>query len=157
MKEFLGLQPNHAQASAEIIAKILANSYMLFLKTQNFHWNVKGIYFKTLHSLFEEQYKQLLDICDDLAERISTLGQRAPSSFKEFMLLATIEENSKNLSDIEMLQTLRADYSIIVKLIRVALLHLEDFSDEGSISLFGEILLNLEKNLWVVNNHLIGL
>ena len=154
MEEFLLLPQKHAQISTDIISRILANAYILFLKTQNFHWNVKAIHFKPMHMLFEEQYKQLLEICDNLAERIATLGFRSPGSFQEFSKLTFIEENTKNLADIEMLKILRKDYIQIIQYIRTNLDHIDNCRDEASMSLLGEILLKLEKNFWILNSHL---
>ena len=77
------------KASADNLAKLLADTYVLYLKTQNFHWNVVGSQFYTLHEVFEGHYNELAAAVDEIAERIRILGFRAPGSFKDFLELAT--------------------------------------------------------------------
>ena len=72
------------------LSSILADSYTLYLMTQNFHWNVTGPRFHQLHTMFEEQYQELAEAVDDIAERIRAIGHRAPGSFKEFMEILTV-------------------------------------------------------------------
>src|SRR5690625_7161184 len=83
----IGISEEHREAIAESLTRLLADSYMLYLKTHNYHWNVTGKLFFQLHDQFEEQYTDLADAVDEIAERIRTLGYRAPGSFREFASL----------------------------------------------------------------------
>lgn len=76
--------------TVKALSVALADTYVLYLKTQNYHWNVTGLNFSSLHALFEEQYKALADAADEIAERIRALGHEAPGSFDEFSQLATV-------------------------------------------------------------------
>jgi starvation-inducible DNA-binding protein len=77
-----------AQRVADALAKVLADTFILSLKTQNFHWNVTGPMFQTLHLMFEEQYKELWSAVDPIAERMRSLGFIAPGSYREFSKLS---------------------------------------------------------------------
>src|SRR5229473_3205526 len=82
------------QQIAASLSKLLADTYTLYLKTQGFHWNVTGPRFHDLHKLFEEQYNELADANDEIAERIRALGAKAPASYSEFKKLATLSEET---------------------------------------------------------------
>src|SRR5690625_7654745 len=87
----IGISEEHREAIAESLTRLLADSYMLYLKTHNYHWNVTGKLFFQLHDQFEEPYTDLADADDEIAERIRTLRYRAPGSFRE---LAELTSNS---------------------------------------------------------------
>lgn len=91
---------------AEKMNIVLANSYALYLKTQNYHWNVKGPNFYSLHLLLENQYEEQAEAVDDIAERIRSLGHKVEASFAYFNKNSTLEEPSRELSAHEMLQDL---------------------------------------------------
>lgn len=103
----IGVQNRSAVAQA--LSRYLANSYTLYLKTQNFHWNVTGPNFHSLHAMFEEQYTDLAAAIDELAERLRALGYRAPGSYSEFQKLSDIAEETKNLKAEDMVQQLLSD------------------------------------------------
>src|SRR5437899_320158 len=88
----------------------LANNYLLYLKTQNYHWNVESHHFKALHMMFEEQYQELQEAVDEIAERIRALGHRSPGSFAEFVQLSTLHEAAHNPSADEMVKHLLSDH-----------------------------------------------
>ena len=81
----IGISESHRKKIADELSKVLADTYMLYLKTHNYHWNVTGAHFHSLHEQFEEQYTELADAIDEIAERIRALGHKAPGSFKEFL------------------------------------------------------------------------
>ena len=76
------------------LAVLLADTYALYLKTQNYHWHVKGTQFKSLHELFERQYMELAAAVDEIAERILIMGNKAPATFKEFERLKRIKDGN---------------------------------------------------------------
>src|SRR5688572_3362335 len=97
---------------------LLADTYFLYLKTQNFHWNVEGIEFVNLHHLFEQQYVQLADAVDVIAEKIRALGGVAPGSFLEFSKLTKLQESTKKLSAREMIQQLIYDHEVLCETLK---------------------------------------
>jgi len=94
---------------AEALAKVLADTFVLYLKTHSFHWNVEGPQFRALHEMFEEQYRDLWDSIDEIAERIRALGHSAPGTMDKFKDLSEIRESDLIPSAIEMLQQLVSD------------------------------------------------
>ncbi len=133
---------------------VLADSYTLYLKTQNYHWYVKGPNFQSLHLLFEGQYTDLADAVDVIAERILTLGSAAPATFKEFMSLSTIKEGRSSLAAHDMVQELVADQDQIIKILNLALAATQEASDEGSVALLGDRIATHEKNRWMLSSSL---
>lgn len=138
---------------AQDLGHILANTYILYLKTQNFHWNVTDPRFHSLHEFFEEHYKQLAEAVDDLAERIRTLGVYAPASMKRFLELGSLEEAESHLSGDQMLRELLSDHETLVKEIRVLINKATDSGDEGSADLLIERLRYHEKTAWMIRSH----
>ena len=96
------------------LKEVLADSYILYLKTQNYHWNVTGHHFKSLHLMFEEQYKDLFLAVDLIAERIRALGEKAPGTFKSYSKVTNIKEGDENLDADSMVKDLANDQKIIV-------------------------------------------
>ena len=90
----LGIDREQREKIAAGLSRLLADSYTLYLKTHNFHWNVTGPQFNTLHLMFEEQYTELATAVDEIAERIRALGVKAPGSYTAFAKLTSIEEGS---------------------------------------------------------------
>lgn len=101
------------QAILEQLSKLLASSYTLYLKTHNYHWNVKGPMFTTLHTLFETEYTELALAVDEIAERIRTLGAYAPGSFSEFSQLSQVKEDTGHPEAKVMIKNLAADQDTV--------------------------------------------
>src|SRR5260370_22140650 len=89
----IGIKPQDRKAIAQGLSHLLADTYTLYLKTHNFHWNVTGPMFQTLHLMFETQYTELALAVDLVAERIRALGLPAPGTYKQFVQLSTIKED----------------------------------------------------------------
>jgi starvation-inducible DNA-binding protein len=123
------------------LKEVLANTYVLYLKTQNYHWNICGPNFASLHRLLEDQYKALAEIVDEVAERIRALGARAPGSFRVFESLATIKEARENCTWQEMLDDLVKSYQILDKILKNTLEDLRSENDEVT----AELLIGLQK------------
>jgi len=102
----IGLSEQNRSAISDGLSRVLAESYTLYLKTQNFHWNVRGTEFYSLHLLFEKQYEELAEEIDEIAERIRALGFFVDASFSSFSELASIKEEKKVLNAKEMLTSL---------------------------------------------------
>ena len=88
----IGIDEADRIAIAEGLSRLLADSYTLYLKTHNYHWNVVGPMFNTLHLMFEQQYTELAMAVDLIAERIRALGEPAPGSYREFASLSSVSE-----------------------------------------------------------------
>jgi starvation-inducible DNA-binding protein len=136
------------------MSHLLADSYTLYLKTHNYHWNVTGPMFTTLHTLFETQYSDLALAVDEIAERIRSLGARAPGSFSEFAELAAVKEVTGTPSAIEMLEDLAADQRTVVGAAKRVVEAAESAGDEASADLATRRIDVHEKNAWMLRSHL---
>lgn len=137
---------------AEELGLLLADTYTLYLKTQNFHWNVKGARFISLHELFEKQYLELFAALDVIAERIRALGYLAPATFTEFLRLTTIEEGDSRLPASEMIRKLMVDHEKISQSIRVFAEKAEKAKDQATTDLFSERSAAHEKAAWMLRS-----
>lgn len=133
------------------LEKVLADSYVLMLKTQGFHWNVTGANFKSLHDLFGEQYEELFEAIDELAERIRALGSLVNTGMEGFYDVSIIEDAEVGLSTKEMLKELIADQDSIAKSISQCLKEAEKAGDEVTTDMMVERLAVHEKNKWMLN------
>jgi starvation-inducible DNA-binding protein len=138
------------QDSAAALARLLADTYTLYLKTQGFHWNVTGPRFYELHKLFEEQYAELAGANDEIAERIRALGVKAPSSYGEFKTLASIAEEGGAPAADEMLRQLLADHRSAVRTAETAVAAAEAGDDVGSADLATQRIRSHEKAAWML-------
>lgn len=138
----------------EALEKLLADSYTLQLKTQNYHWNVTGPSFNSLHLLFETQYTDLSTAVDEIAERIRALGGKTPGSFKAFSKLASIKEETESPKATEMVKNLAKDQETIVASAEKVLKAAEEIGDEPTVDLaIGRQQLH-QKNAWMLHAHL---
>ncbi len=143
---------NASKASSDALCKVLADTYVLYLKTHNFHWNVEGPKFRNLHLMFEEQYRDLWASLDDIAERVRALGYYAPGTYAKLRELATVTENEEIPSGDDMLKELIADNETTAKTIAAALKVAQDAGDEPSAGLLTDRLTVLEKQLWMMKS-----
>ena len=139
---------------AEELGKLLADSYTLYLKTHNYHWNVTGPMFHTLHTLFEEQYTELATAVDDIAERIRTLGQRAPGSYTEFSKLSDVKEETGSPKAEEMVKNLARDHETVSQQAHRIVKLAGEIGDEGTVALASARIEVHEKAAWMLNAHL---
>lgn len=134
------------------LSQLLANTYALYLKTQCYHWHVKGPHFVSLHGLFETQYQQLSEAVDSIAERIRMLGSNAPASFSEFNRLKTHNDGDPNAAADLMVHDLLADHRAILTEIGEVMAVADHVGDEATISLLGERIVEHEKAEWFLNS-----
>jgi starvation-inducible DNA-binding protein len=136
------------------LAHLLADTYTLYLKSQNFHWHVTGPSFHSFHNMFEEQYLQLAAATDMLAERIRALNHTAPATFAEFLKLASIKEDMGTISANDMVKKLLSGHEIIIKnakeLVAIAL---ECKDDETADLVIGRVEEH-EKTAWMLRSSL---
>jgi starvation-inducible DNA-binding protein len=140
------------QQTLVALDKILADSYILMLKTQNYHWNVVGENFKALHELFQTQYEDLFSAIDEIAERIRTLGSKVEGSFEHFKKLSDFRNANKNFHRKEMIQDLLNDHELIAKILREAIKLAQSEGDEISADLFIQRAKIHEKNIWMLTS-----
>jgi starvation-inducible DNA-binding protein len=133
------------------LSEILADTYALYLKTQNYHWNVTGPTFTMLHALFETQYNELALAVDVIAERIRALGHKAPASFSAFQRLTHIKDGHAEAKAHDMLQDLLTDHQTVMENLRKARIIADEVSDVGTVSLLEDRLGEHEKTAWMLN------
>jgi starvation-inducible DNA-binding protein len=141
-------------ATVKALTAMLADSYTLYLKTQNFHWNVTGPMFTTLHALFELQYTDLAQANDEIAERVRALNAPVPGSFTEFAKVATVRESVGPVAAKAMIAALVADQETVAKAARAVIVAAESESDAASADLATRRLNQHEKNAWMLRSHL---
>lgn len=132
------------------LEKLLAYSYVLSLKTQNYHWNVVGENFKSLHELFDAQYEELADAIDGIAERMRALGSKVEGTFENFSKLSKIKSGDKNFSKSEMIQDLVFGHELIVTDLKVAIKVAQDEGDEATADVFIGRIQSHEKAAWML-------
>lgn len=148
----IGISESHRKEISAGLAKLLADSYTLYLKTHNFHWNVTGSMFNTLHIMFMEQYTEMHTAVDDIAERIRSLGYPAPGSYLEFSKLTSIKEATVVPSAKEMIRQLLDGHETVARTARSVFPAAESASDEATLDLLtGRIQIH-EKTAWMLRS-----
>jgi len=150
----LGISEQHRAEIAAGLSKLLADSYTLYLKTHNYHWNVEGPLFNTLHMMFEGHYTELATAVDEIAERIRALGVRAPGSYREFAERTSIEESGGGESAEEMIRQLVVGQEAIVRTARAAFPAADEANDEPTADLLTQRMQIHEKNAWMLRSML---
>ncbi len=142
------------EATITGLQRLLADSYTLYLKTHNYHWNVTGPMFTTLHTLFETQYTEMALAVDEIAERIRTLGVRAPGSYVEFSQLAGVQDDDQPRKAEEMIRILVEDQARVAESARAVIRAAGQSEDDASADLGTRRLDVHEKNAWMLRSHL---
>ena len=136
------------------LSQVLAESYVLYLKTHNFHWNVTGPMFQPLHSMFEGQYAALAEAVDEIAERIRALGFPAPGSFSEFQSLSSIGEASGKSKALQMVKELLEGHEIISQTANKVAAIAQEHGDEGTADLMIQRIQEHDKTAWMLRSFL---
>lgn len=134
------------------LSVLLADSYTLYLKTHNFHWNVKGPMFQTLHLMFEQQYTELALAVDLIAERIRALGVPAPGSYAEFGKLTSIQEAVKVPKALQMIRQLLQDHETVARTAKSAFPVAEKSADQATMDLLTQRMQLHEKTAWMLRS-----
>lgn len=156
IKPEIGITEKHLHKSITLLATILANEMVLYVKTRKFHWNVSGQSFMELHQLFQAQYTELEQTIDLIAERINKLGGKTIGTMKEFMELSTLKESpGKYPSQKEMIKELLGDYeSMIIQLRKDIEVCNEKNKDAGTTDFLTGIIEQHETSAWVLRRYL---
>lgn len=148
----IGINEKDRAKIANGLSKLLADTYSLYLKTHNFHWNVTGPMFQTLHLMFETQYNELALAVDLVAERIRSLGFPAPGTYSEFARLSSIRETLGTPKAEEMIQLLVEGQEAIVRTARSVFPAAENASDEATADLLTQRIQLHEKTAWMLRS-----
>ena len=152
----IGISEGDRQEITEGLSRLLADTYTLYLKTHNYHWNVTGPMFQTLHLMFETQYNELALAVDLIAERIRSLGSPAPGSYREFGKLSSIEEDADRPEATEMIRRLVRGQEAVARTARSVFPVVERAHDEATADLLTQRLQVHEKNAWMLRSLLEG-
>ncbi|HUO97954.1 MAG TPA: Dps family protein [Rhizomicrobium sp.] len=150
----IGIPEKKRKAIADGLSLLLADSYTLYLKTHNYHWNVTGPMFNTLHLMFEGQYNELALAVDLIAERIRALGYPAPGSYAQFARMSSIAESESVPTAQEMLADLVKGQEAVVRTARKVFPLAEKASDEASCDLLTQRIQLHEKTAWMLRSML---
>ncbi|MDK3023885.1 Dps family protein [Cupriavidus taiwanensis] len=150
----IGISDKDRKKIAEGLSKLLADTYTLYLKTHNFHWNVTGPMFNTLHLMFETQYTELALAVDSIAERIRALGYPAPGTYKEYARLSSIAEEEGVPEATEMIRKLVEGQEAVVRTARSIFPVIDAAGDEPSADLLTQRMQTHEKTAWMLRSML---
>ncbi|MDX1656880.1 MAG: Dps family protein [Candidatus Competibacteraceae bacterium] len=150
----IGISEEQRAQIGQGLSRLLADTYTLYLKTHNFHWNVTGPMFNTLHLMFEEQYTELATAVDEIAERIRTLGFPAPGSYAQYGELSSIQEETGVPEAEEMIRQLVRDQETVVRTARSLFPVVDEARDEPSADLLTQRMQVHEKTAWMLRSML---
>ena len=148
----IGIDAKSRAKVADGLSRLLADTYGLYLKTHNFHWNVEGPMFNTLHLMFMEQYTELWQALDEIAERIRALGFPAPGSYKAFAKLASVEDTEGVPEAMAMVRDLVKGHETVARTARAAFAPAEKAADESTADLLTQRLQVHEKTAWMLRS-----
>jgi starvation-inducible DNA-binding protein len=150
----LGISADGLQSVAKALATLLADEVLLYLKTRNFHWNVVGPNFIEMHKFFESQYEELDEILDEVAERIRSIGSRAPGSMAEFLRDTRLSESDGKVAHaLGIIEILLADHETVIRGIRNDLEIVAKAADAGTEDFLVGLLEQHEKMAWMLRSH----
>lgn len=155
MKPEIGISDKHLHKNVHLLAVLLADEMLLYIKTRKFHWNVSGESFMELHKLFEQQYNELEITVDAIAERINKLGSKTIGTMKEFVELARLKESPDNYpSQKDMMKELLKDYDTLISEIRKDIDESSKNKDAGTTDFLTGILQDHETTAWILRRYL---
>jgi len=146
------MQPMKRTDITDGLSKLLASTYTLYLKTQNFHWHVTGPLFHSLHRMFEEQYTELATAVDTLAERIRSLGAAAPATFAQFLKLSSIKEEEWAATSLDMVHKLLNDHETLIRDLQALMPLTHKNADEATLDLLIERTEIHQKTAWMLRS-----
>ncbi|MCO6149209.1 Dps family protein [Flavobacterium sp. NRK1] len=156
MESLVGIKKNHLVDVTETLSKVLADEFVLYTKTRNAHWNVEGPDFYNKHLFFEQQYTELEEIVDSVAERIRILGHHTPGTLKEFLQLTHLSEVSREKNDSTgFIKELLSDHESIIIYLRENIQRFaNELKDYGTSDYITGLMETHEKMAWMLRSHL---
>lgn len=151
LKMDIGISEKDRAAIAQGLSRLLADTYTLYLTTHNFHWNVTGPMFQTLHAMFELQYQDLWQTVDEIAERIRALGVIVPS-YSKLGTFSTIKEEEGDRSAEDMIRSLIEGHSAVIRTARSVFPKAEEAGDQSSMDLLTQRMRAHEKTAWMLRS-----
>ena len=148
----IGIGEADRLAITDGLSRLLADTYTLYLKTHNYHWHVTGPMFQTLHLMFEEQYNELALAVDLIAERIRSLGEPAPGTYRQFAELSSIDEDDEVPEATEMIRRLVKGQEAVARTARSVFPAVEQAHDEATADLLTQRLQVHEKTAWMLRS-----
>jgi starvation-inducible DNA-binding protein len=148
----IGIEPQKRKEIADGLSRVLADTYTLYLKTHNFHWNVTGPMFQTLHLMFEAHYNELALAVDLVAERIRALGFPAPGTYSQFSALSSIKEQDGVPKAQEMIELLVSGHETVARTARAVFKSAEGASDQPTCDLLTQRMQVHEKTAWMLRS-----
>ena len=151
MEPNIGLSTKTRKDVAHLLNLLLADEYLLYTKTLNYHWNVYGMVFHDFHKLFKEQYEALLDLADEIAERVRSLGHDSFGSMAEFSKHTRLKEQPGKVPDaLSMIKNLLADHETIVRQMRADIDKCQELGDTGTNNFLTDLMERHEKFAWML-------
>lgn len=156
METQIGITGDNRAKVAHELSRILADAFVLYAKTRNAHWNVEGADFYAKHKFFEDQYEQLDEIMDDIAERMRALGHYAPATLKSFLQLTSLSEKSRSKNDSHgFIEELLRDHEAVIMNLRSRINQFaNEFHDAGTSDFVTGLMEIHEKMAWMLRAHL---
>jgi starvation-inducible DNA-binding protein len=148
----IGIKGKDREKIVQGLSRVLADTYTLYLKTHNFHWNVEGPMFNTLHLMFMEEYTELWNALDLIAERIRALGYPAPGTYAEFAKFTSIDETAGVPDALDMVRLLVSGHEAVARTVRAAFPAAEKAGDESTCDLYTQRLNIHEKTAWMLRS-----
>jgi len=145
-----GLKPAEYRQVAEALGPVLADSYQLFIKTQGVHWNISGANFYGLHKLTMAQYEDLYAAIDEIAERIRSLGEPAPATYRAYGEMSNIRDEETRTALMDQVRTLIRDNGTICKTLRAAIKTSDEMNDVVTVDMLTARLARHEQNGWML-------
>jgi starvation-inducible DNA-binding protein len=155
MKADIGIPDKDLQAVAASLNTLLADEHVLYIKTRNYHWNVEGSNFMEMHKFLEEQYEQLAETIDEVAERIRYIGHFAEGRLKDFLKITNLEEQDYTTVQKEQISNLLSDHETIIKRLHKEIdVFTEKYNDQGSADFITGVMTMHEKMAWMLRAYL---
>ncbi|HTR28944.1 MAG TPA: DNA starvation/stationary phase protection protein [Puia sp.] len=156
MNTSIGITPKNTQAVATVLGKLLADEFVLYTKTRNAHWNVEGPDFHSMHIFFEQQYEELEDKVDEVAERMRKLGHYAPATLQSYLQLTHLTEQKRAKNDsLGFIKELTEDHESIIVFLRENIKPFADeYGDAGTSDFITGLMEEHEKMAWMLRAHL---
>lgn len=155
MKAEIGIPDENSKAVALLLNKLLANEFVLYTKTRNYHWNIECSSFMEMHKLYESQYNELEEIIDEVAERVRKIGHYAEGRLKDYVELADLEEQEYTDKQMQQIKNLLDDHETLVRNIRGHIGKVEDtYKDAGTADFLTGLLQKHETIAWMLRSYL---
>lgn len=150
-----GINEGQRKAVAEKLQKLLADEHLIYIKTRNYHWNIKSVNFAELHGFYEEQYDELEEVIDEVAERIRMIGFLSVGKMSEYLKLTELDEGEDTTEANQQLTNLMKDHETIIKYLRQCITDFEDQGDMGSSDFVTALMQKHEKMRWMLDSYLV--